>query len=251
VIKISIITATYNSAGTVADTLASVASQNYPAIEHLIIDGVSKDETLSIVKQFDHVSKVISEPDKGIYDAMNKGIRLATGDVVGILNSDDFYAEEGVLSHVAEAFEKTGCDAVYSDLQYVDQHNVKKVVRHWKAGSYKKNAFLWGWMPPHPTFFVRRSLYEQFGNFSLELRTAADYELMLRFIHKHEINLQYIPGVMVKMRDGGASNASITNRLTANNADRKAWDKNGIRPYWFTLYLKPLRKLGQFLPWTV
>lgn len=250
-IKVSIITATYNSAATVADTLASVASQTYPEVEHLIIDGVSKDETLTIVKQFNHVSKVVSEPDKGIYDAMNKGILLATGDVVGILNSDDFYAGDAVLSQVAKAFEKTGCDAVYADLDYVDQHNVQKVIRHWKAGSYKENAFLWGWMPPHPTFFVRRTLYEKFGNFSLELRTAADYELMLRFIHKHGIRLEYIPGVIVKMRDGGASNASITSRLSANKADRKAWEKNGITPYWFTLYLKPLRKLGQFLPWTV
>lgn len=249
--KVSIITVTYNSAATVADTLASVASQTHPDVEHLIIDGVSKDETLAVVSTFPHVAKVISEPDKGIYDAMNKGIGLCTGEIVGILNSDDFYAGDWVLSSVAETFEKTGCDAVYADLQYVDQQNVQKVIRHWKAGAYKKNSFLWGWMPPHPTFFVRRTLYERLGDFSLELRTAADYELMLRFIHKYGVSVEYIPGVMVKMRDGGASNASFEGRLKANKADRKAWEKNGIRPYWFTLYLKPLRKLGQFLPWTV
>jgi glycosyltransferase len=190
---------------------------------------------------------VVSEKDKGIYDAMNKGIGMATGEVIGILNSDDFYANRSVISKVARAFEETGCDALYADLVYVDQQDVGKTVRLWRAGAYRKNAFKWGWMPPHPTFFVRRELYDKYGVFSLDLKTAADYELMLRFIHKHGIRVHYLPEVLVKMRAGGASNASLRSRLNANRQDRLAWIRNDIRPFWFTLYMKPVRKLGQFL----
>lgn len=245
--KISIITATYNSSSTVSDTLESISSQSHPHIEHLIIDGLSKDDTLTIVQKYPHISQCISEKDKGIYDAMNKGISLAKGEIVGILNSDDFYANEQVLEKVAKTFADTGCDAVYGDLQYVDAADTGKIVRLWKSGNYQPGDFKWGWMPPHPSFFVRKELYEKYGNFNLHMKTAADYELMLRFIHKHGATLAYIPEVLVKMRTGGASNSSMASRLRANQEDKQAWEINGLQPFWFTLYLKPLRKITQYL----
>jgi len=244
---ISIITATYNSAITVRDTLKSVASQEYDNVQHIIVDGLSKDNTLSIVGEFPHVTSVISEKDNGIYDAMNKGIARVSGDIVGILNSDDFYCDNKVLSRVASVFQTTGCDALYGDLQYVDQVDTNKVIRYWKSGHYRPGAFKWGWMPPHPTFFVRRELYEKWGCFDLRLKTSADYELMLRFIHKHQIRLEYIPTLLVKMRMGGVSNISVSNRLKANAEDKLAWSINNLHPFWFTLYLKPLKKLTQFI----
>ena len=243
---ISIITATYNSAKTVRDTLESVRHQTYPRVEHIIVDGLSRDNTLDIVKAYPHVSKCISEADKGIYDAMNKGVALATGDIVGILNSDDMYQDSTVLARVMEAFVNDHCDAVYGDLVYVDPEQTAKVRRYWKSGYYNPGSFRWGWMPPHPTFFVRRSLYERFGVFRTDFKTAADYELMLRFIHRHGAKLSYVPKVLVRMRDGGASNQTFASRLKANKEDRRAWEVNAIDPYWFTLYLKPLRKIGQY-----
>jgi glycosyltransferase involved in cell wall biosynthesis len=245
--KVSVITATYNSAATVADTLRSVRDQSYPLVEHLIIDGGSKDNTMEIVAGFPHIKQICSEKDRGIYDAMNKGVKRATGDIVGILNSDDFYASENVLREVVDTFEQSGCDAVYGDLQYVDKDDVSKVVRYWRSGPYQQGAFKWGWMPPHPSFFVRHTLYDRCGLFNLDMKTAADYELMLRMIHKEGASLQYLPNVLVKMRTGGASNSSMASRLKANADDRKAWDVNGLTPYWFTMYLKPIRKITQFI----
>jgi glycosyltransferase involved in cell wall biosynthesis len=245
--KISVITATYNSAATVRDTLACIARQTHPDIEHIIVDALSKDNTLDIVKEFPHVAKTISEKDKGLYDAMNKGVQLATGEVIGILNSDDFYTSEQVLSKVAEAFADDSVEAVYGDLQYVKQDDISKVTRTWKAGRYKKKYFHYGWMPPHPTFFVRSNLYRRAGLFNTALRSAADYELMLRMLVKYEANARYIPEVLVKMRDGGLSNASLANRLRANREDREAWKLNGLKPYFFTRWLKPLRKVFQFI----
>ncbi len=246
--KISIITATYNSANTVRDTLACIASQQYANIEHIIVDGLSKDNTLDIVKQFPHVAKVISEKDKGIYDAMNKGVQLATGDVIGILNSDDFYTDPFVLEKVAAAFENPAVEAVYGDLQYVKQDNVQVVTRTWKSGKYQKRFLYYGWMPPHPTFFVRRHIYDKCGLFNTTLRSAADYELMLRVLLRYDTQAQYIPEVLVKMRAGGMSNASLKNRLRANKEDEMAWKLNDLKPYFFTTWLKPLRKVFQFNP---
>jgi glycosyltransferase involved in cell wall biosynthesis len=248
IMKISIITATYNSAATVRDTLACIASQQYPNIEHLIVDGLSKDNTLEIVKEFSHVAKVISEKDKGIYDAMNKGVKLATGDIIGILNSDDFYTSPSILSKVITAFEDPAVDAVYGDLQYVKATNVEAVTRTWKSGAYKKGNLYYGWMPPHPTFFVRRHVYEKCGLFNTTLRSAADYELMLRVLLKYDARVKYIPEVLVKMRAGGMSNASLKNRFRANKEDAMAWKLNDLKPYFFTMWLKPLRKVLQFNP---
>lgn len=245
--KISIVTATYNSAQTVGDTLNCIAVQDYPNIEHIIVDGASKDNTLEIVRNYAHVAEVISEKDKGIYDAMNKGIQIASGDVIGILNSDDFYSHPQVLSKVAAAFKDPAIQCVYSDLQYVHPVQINKVVRTWKSGKFKRKNFYYGWMPPHPTFFVRREVYDKVGLFNIELRSAADYELMLRILLKHEIAAGYIPEVLVKMRAGGMSNASFKNRIRANREDALAWKLNGVQPYFFTVLLKPMRKISQFL----
>lgn len=244
--KITIITAGYNSAATIRDTLHCIASQTYSNIEHIIIDGVSKDDTLKIVSEFPHVAKVVSEPDQGIYDAMNKGIQLATGDIIGILNSDDFYANKNSLEDVANTFIKNGVDSCYADLQYVNEKNTSRVVRNWISGNFNRFDFLKGWMPPHPTFFVKKEMYEKYGSFDLELNSAADYELMLRFLFKHQISTQYIPKILVKMRTGGQSNASLRNRFKANREDKLAWKKNGLKPRFYTTWLKPIRKINQY-----
>ena len=245
--KISVITATYNSAGTVRDTLDSISQQDYADIEHIIVDGRSTDGTLEIVAGFPHVTKIVSEKDKGIYDAMNKGIRMATGDVIGILNSDDMYIGTSVLSAVAKAFADPAVMTVYADLQYVHPDDLDRIQRTWITGPFRKKSFYYGWMPPHPTFFVRKEVYEQAGLFNTNLHSAADYELMLRILLKHDVPAYYIPKVIVKMRAGGLSNASLKNRLRANREDRLAWKLNGLKPYFFTLYLKPLRKITQFI----
>lgn len=246
--KVTIITATYNSAKTVKDTLTSIAEQNYPNIEHVVVDGLSKDNTLDIVQSFSHVAKVISEKDKGIYDAMNKGIGLATGEIVGILNSDDFYSHSEVVSNIVRCFqEDNNVMAVYADLVFVDESDTSKVKRTWLAGDYKKEKFLFGWMPPHPTFFVKKEVYEAFGTFNTSLKSAADYELMLRFLYKHNIKVVYLPDILIKMRMGGQSTASLSNRLKANKEDRAAWQLNELQPKFYTTFLKPLRKLNQFL----
>jgi glycosyltransferase len=245
--KITIITATYNSAATVKDTLNTVRDQDYADVEHIIVDGMSTDDTLTIVSGFPHVAKVVSEKDKGIYDAMNKGIGLATGDVIGILNSDDIYIDHTVLSAVAQAFADPAVMTVYADLQYIDAGDTNRIRRTWVAGPFKKKNFYYGWMPPHPTFFVRKEVYRQAGLFSTDLRSAADYELMLRILLKYGFSVRYLPRVIVKMRTGGMSNASLNNRLRANREDRLAWKLNGLKPNFFTLYLKPLRKIHQFI----
>jgi glycosyltransferase involved in cell wall biosynthesis len=245
--KISIITTTYNSAKTIRDTLNCIKQQNYPLIEHIIVDGNSIDDTLKIAAEFSHISKIISENDNGIYEAMNKGVSLATGDVIGILNSDDIYSNDSVITKIAEEFEDENIDAVYADLQYVKHNNFNRVVRTWKSGELNKKSFYYGWMPPHPTFFIRKKIYDKVGLFNTSLRSAADYEMMLRILVKYKISSKYIPEVIVKMRTGGMSNASLRNRIRANKEDRLAWKINGLKPYFFTLYAKPIRKIVQYL----
>lgn len=245
--KISIITVAYNSAKTIEDTIQSVLSQDYNAIEYIIIDGGSTDGTMDIVNRYqDQISIIVSEPDKGIYDGMNKGVALATGEVVGILNSDDFYANPTVLSHIATKFDSK-TDAVYADLVYVDQIETDKVIRKWISGIYEQGAFKKGWMPPHPTLFVKNEIYKKFGSYSLKLRSAADYEFMLRVIHKHQIKLNYLPEIIVQMRAGGVSNASLKNRVKANKEDRLAWKMNDLKPGALTFIRKPLSKIKQFI----
>lgn len=245
--KISIITVTYNSAATLEETILSVINQTYQNIEYIIVDGKSTDSTLSIIdKHKDRIAKFVSEKDNGIYDALNKGISMASGDVVGILHSDDFYTSNEVLQKIAERFIKDNCEALYGDLLYVSKDNTDKIIRKWRAGEFKSNSFLFGWMPPHPTFFVKKEVYEKHKAFNLDFKTSADYELMLRLLYKHKIKTSYLPEFIVKMRMGGQSNISTKNRIIANLEDRKAWEVNGLKPYFFTLFFKPLRKLSQF-----
>jgi glycosyltransferase involved in cell wall biosynthesis len=247
-LKISIVTAVLNSKDFIEDCIQSIHRQTVKSIEHIVIDGGSTDGTLETIKKYQAgIAEFVSERDDGIYAAMNKGIRLATGDVIGILNADDFYPDSGVLEKVAQIFEKEDAASCYGDLEYVDAMNSGKVIRYWRSGPYNVNKFYSGWMPPHPTFFVRRSVYQKYGLFNLNLGSAADYELMLRFLVKHRIRAAYIPEVIVKMRTGGVSNASMKNRIRANRMDRKAWSVNDLRPYPWTLLCKPLRKVHQFI----
>lgn len=244
--KVSVITIAYNSAETIEDTIKSVVSQDYPELEYIIIDGGSTDNTLKIIDRYkDHISNIISEPDKGIYDAMNKGVANATGELVGILNSDDIYADDKVVTDIVNQLGDK--DAIYADLVYVKRDAIDEVTRYWKSGEYTKGDFVKGWMPPHPTFFVRKRCYDAYGTYDLRLKSAADYECMLRMIHKNNISLAYLPRVITKMRVGGQSNANVNNRVKANQEDRMAWEMNGLKPRFYTLYLKPLRKIGQFL----
>lgn len=245
--KISIVTPAFNSAKTIQHTIESVARQTYPDVEYIIVDGGSKDATAKIVAQYNNVVDLfISEPDRGVYDAMNKGIRMASGDVVAILNSDDFYTHSRVLEQIAAAFRQSGVDSVYGDLQYVNHYHPNQIVRHWESGGFVRESFLAGWMPPHPTFFVKKSVYQRYGLFNLSLKSSADYELMLRFLYKYRISTSYVQDVLVRMRTGGMSNASWLNRWRANQEDRMAWRINGLKPRFYTTILKPLRKLQQF-----
>lgn len=244
---ISLITVTYNASETLISCLESVSSQTLIP-EHLIIDGRSTDSTLHIARTYSgHSLHIHSETDKGMYDAMNKGIRISSGEIIGILNADDLYPYPQILEMVSNIFKNPNIDACYGDLLYVNRTNLNKVIRYWRAGSLNSNSFLWGWMPPHPTFFVRRSIYERYGQFNLELGSAADYELMLRLMFKQKINTDYIPEILIKMRTGGVSNLSLQNRIAAHKMDRKAWAVNGLKPYPWTLWLKPFRKLGQWI----
>jgi glycosyltransferase len=246
--KVTIITVCYNSEKTIEDTIQSVINQDYPNIEHIIIDGLSTDNTLEIVNKYkDKITKVVSEKDKGLYEAINKGINLATGDIIANLNSDDFYIDTNVIEEVVAKMEFDKTDTLYADLYYVDATDTNKITRHWKSGDYKVGLFFKGWMPPHPTFFVKKEVYANYGKFNLAFKSAADYELMLRFIHKHQCSISYLPRVVVKMRIGGVSNSSLLNRIKANREDKKAWIINGLKPKPYTLLFKPLSKIGQFL----
>lgn len=227
--KISVITVTWNSAATVADTLASINAQTHPDVEQIIVDGGSTDATLAIVKaEGKRVGTVVSERDKGIYDAMNKGLKLARGDVIGLLNSDDFLASPEVLATIAEAFADPATDAVYGDLCYVRQHDTSQVVRYWRSGPFRPGAFARGWAPPHPTFYVRRELYERFGGFDLVYSLAADFELMVRFLEVHHVRVRYLPQVLVSMRMGGASNKSLRNVVRGNREIWRALHHHGL-----------------------
>jgi len=246
-LKISIITVSFNSVLTIRDTIKSIISQDYCNIEYIIIDAGSKDGTVEIIKEYDaDISCFISEADNGIYDGMNKGITSATGDIVGILNSDDFYPNSFVLSNVARTFEKESCDAVYGDLVYVKFFDIHKIVRYWQSGEYTVKKIKNGWMLPHPTFFVRNEMYKKYGCYNTDLKTAADYEMILKLLYKHNIRVFYIPMILVKMRIGGASNSSVINRIRANNEDGLAWTKNQLNKPMFIRIKKPLQKIKQF-----
>jgi len=243
--KVSVVTVSFNSAKTIEDTIQSVLGQTYGDIEYIIVDGNSKDNTVEIVNKYkDKIAKIISEKDNGIYDAMNKGIRLATGDVVGILNSDDIYASEDVIGKVAEEIKNVDC--VWGNLVYVKKHNTDKVVRQWQSSGFDLGKFNQGWHPPHPTFFVKRGIYEKYGIFRNDLSIAADYELMLRFLQKYKISSKYIPKTLVKMRVGGESNKNILKVIKANMECLKAFKMNDLKVNPLIVLGKPLLKLFQY-----
>lgn len=247
IMKISVITAVHNRDDTIGDAIESVLAQQDVELEYIVIDGDSTDATASVVASYgDRITRSIREPDRGIYDALNKGIAAATGDVIGFLHADDWLAGDDVLARVAREMADDTVDGVYGDLQYVDGDASGRVRRKWISGDYQVTRFRRGWMPPHPTVYLRRRCYERFGVFNDQMKTAADYELVIRMMVKYQISMRYLPRVMVKMRMGGASNASLRNRMNANADDRNAWIRNGLPPPWGLRLTKPLRKLPQF-----
>jgi glycosyltransferase involved in cell wall biosynthesis len=244
-LKISLITVCYNAESTINSCIQSVIRQNFNNVEYIIIDGGSTDKTINIVNNYKHfISHIVSEPDKGIYDAMNKGIKLATGDVVGMLNADDFFADDTVLNTIAQVFVQYNVNIIYADLDYINKNG--GVVRKWRSGSYSAKSFNLGWMPPHPTFYCKRNLFEKFGFYSLGYGTAADYELMLRFLYVNKLSAHYIKKVIIKMKIGGKSNKSFSNRVKGLYFDLKAMRNNGISIPIITLIVKPLRKIIQY-----
>lgn len=247
--KVSLITATYNSERTLNDTLTSVMVQTYPAVEHIFIDGGSKDRTLQLIEAYKSEDKVlISEPDLGIYDAMNKGIALARGEIVGIINSDDVYCDDQVIEEVARHFEADpALHILYGDLIYVKSNDMTKVVRKWKSRPYYSRFFENGNVPPHPTVFLRKDVYQAAGTFDLQYHLAADYEFMLRIFKKFDFKSLYIPRLMIKMRLGGATNKSVKNILDGNKEIVAAWKNNGFRLPVFFIPLKLIKRLRQFI----
>ncbi|MEW6773704.1 MAG: glycosyltransferase family 2 protein [Bacteroidota bacterium] len=244
---VSIITPVFNNAATIKDCLNSIYQQSYSNIEHIIIDNCSSDNSLDIIEKYSFQNrKIISEKDNGLYDAINKGIQNASGEIIGILHADDFYVYHNVIDNVVKLFHQD-YQGVYANLYYVDRKNKEKIVRKWKAGTYNSQSFLFGWMPPHPTCFVTKKVYEQNGLYRLDMGTAADYEWILRNMYKYHVPFEYLNDYIIAMRVGGVSNISLRNRILANINDRKAWTINNLNPKFYTLYLKPLRKIGQFL----
>lgn len=247
--KISIITATFNSAKTISGCIASVNNQTYPDIEHIIIDGASEDNTIAIIKsQSNRVKKLISEPDKGIYDAMNKGVRLASGDIIGLLNSDDIYSDENVLSDIMKCFnEDPDLDVLYGNLVYVKKEDSDKIVRKWISKPYYPRFFEHGNVPPHPALFLRSRVYKNAGLFELQYKFAADYEFMFRIFEKHDFKSKYVNRLMVKMRLGGATNKSFQNILNGNKEILKAWKKNNLKPPITLMLFRFLKRIVQFV----
>ena len=243
---ISVVTACYNSATTLSGALDSVLNQKYNEIEHIVIDGASTDNSRDILEARPQGQlRWSSEPDQGIYDALNKGIKLATGDIVGFLHADDVYAGTDVLAHVARAFEDPAVHAVYGDLQYVSKDNLNNVIRHWRAGEFKPALLKRGWMPPHPSLYVRRECYARIGGFDIKYAIAADYYSILQLFSQPEFNAVYIPEVFVKMRVGGASNRSLKNIIQKSREDYDVLRRTGVGGL-STLMFKNAGKLGQF-----
>jgi len=246
-LRISVITAVFNRSETVGQSLESVLAQTWHNVEHIVIDGGSTDGTMGIVETYrDRLALIVSERDRGIYDALNKGLTRSTGDVVGFMHSDDFYADERVLERVAEAFENADVEGVYGDLDYVAKDDPRRIIRRWRSGRYTPARLAWGWMPPHPTLYLRRSVIEQWGGFDTNFSIGADYDAMLRYLSRGQIRLAYIPKVLVKMRIGGESNRSVAQILQKSREDYAALRRNDVGGFG-TLVLKNLSKVSQFL----
>ncbi len=246
-LKISIITAVYNNVSMISGCIDSISKQKFDNVEVVVVDGSSNDGTVELIRNYhDKITTIISEPDNGIYDALNKGVSLATGDIVGFMHSDDLFYDEDSLGLVAKAFHDHDVDAIYGDLIYVDKENTNQIIRYWKSGDYHPDKLSKGWMPPHPTFYMKRSLYEKYGGFDLQYRIAADYDAMLRYLTMGEISVHYIPEVLVRMRVGGASNRSIKNIIQKSLEDYRALKSNKVGGL-YTLFMKNIRKLPQFI----
>ena len=248
--KVSIITICFNAEKTIKDTIESVLSQTYPDIEYIVVDGDSKDKTPEIVASFgNRIDKFVSEKDRGLFDALNKGIKMASGEIIGILHADDVFASKQTIEKVVENFKKSQADACWGDLVYIDKEEPEKVVRCWKSSAYERGLFKKGWMPPHTTFFAKKSAFEKYGNYDLRFDMAADYELMLRFLEKYNLPSCYIPEVLVKMRTGGVSDRSLKNirRIIKSNFDAyRAWRANGLKVNPFNILIKkPFLKIFQ------
>ena len=249
--KISIITSTFNSSATLADTFESVLAQTYQNIEYIVVDGDSKDDTLDIIRayepRFEGRMRWISERDNGLYFAMNKGLSMATGDVIGILNSDDFYTDETVLERIVQALEQTGAEAVYGDIHYVAADNLNRCLRYYSSRGFSRWTMRLGFMPAHPSFYCRREVYERHGLFDTRYKVAADFELLLRLIFVGNISTTYIHKDCVTMRDGGASNANLRSRLRIMRDHRQALRRNHVRSSYAILSLRYLYKLGEII----
>lgn len=246
--KISIITTTFNSALTIKDCITSVNNQDYDNIEHIIIDGSSDDNTLDIINSLpNRISKIISEPDEGIYDAMNKGIKIATGDIVGILNSDDFLTSIDVITKIANAFNTNSIDAVYGDIRFVNPHNIDKIVRYYSSRWFSPFLFRFGFMPPHPSFYTRKECYEKFGLYKTDYTIASDFELLIRFLNVNQLKTHYINSCFVTMRTGGYSTRNLRSKLTINVEIIRGCRENGIYTNMILLSLKYLFKITGIL----
>lgn len=239
------ITVSFNTERTIECCIQSVLAQSFKNVEYIIIDGSSTDNTLQIIHKYKQdIQILVSEPDKGIYDAMNKGIKMATGEIIGMLNADDYFTEANVLRDIADQFILNNALITYGDLDFVNSKG--RVVRKWRSGKYFPGLFNWGWMPPHPTFYCKKELFQQFGYYSLEYGTAADYELMLRFMHKNRVSAFYLNKVLINMKIGGISNKSLYNRVKGLLFDLKAMRNNGIKAPLLGLLFKPIRKISQY-----
>jgi glycosyltransferase involved in cell wall biosynthesis len=242
--KVSIITVCFNSAKTIRDTIESVLSQDYPNIEYIVIDGGSNDQTLEIVKEYaDRIAVIVSETDNGIYDAMNKGIALASGDVVGMLNSDDIYMNAHAVSELMKTMQDAHSDSVFADLVIVDPENLNKVLRYYDSSYFNPSKFRFGWMPAHPTFFVKRALYDKVGPYSLDYQISADYEMLIRLLWVQKASYAYLQKPVVRMRYGGASTSGLGRNWLLNKEIVKACTTNGIYTNIAILALKIPRKL--------
>ncbi|ARN64741.1 glycosyltransferase [Vibrio vulnificus] len=244
--KVSVITATYNSSQTIVDTVRSLEGQTYSDIEYIIVDGASKDNTLQVIElNCSRVSKIISEPDRGIYDALNKGIQAATGDIIGFLHSDDLLAYPQAIADLVNTMQASQSQAVYADLEYVSKDDISKTVRLWTSGEYQKQNLLNGWMPPHPTFYMRRECYQALGVFDLSFRISADYDSLLRYLWLNSVTMSYLPKVLIKMRVGGASNRSLSNIYKKSCEDIRALKNSQV--FWpKALLIKNVSKIPQF-----
>lgn len=246
--KVSIITVCYNSAKTLERTIQSVMGQDYPEIEYIVVDGASKDGTLEIIQKYQStLSKWISEPDRGMYDAMNKGIAMASGDVIGILNSDDVYMNNHVVSDLISQMQKDHADVVFADLILVDENQPEKILRYYDSGQFHPDRFRFGWMPAHPTVFVKRAIYDAVGKFATDYQIAADYEMLIRILAVHKASYSYLPRPVVRMRTGGASTAGLSRNWILNTEIVRACKDNGIYSNMLMLLLKiPAKLWGRF-----